>query len=826
MNKRYFYFLIFALTFPLFASAQTNWQKMKIQIPPTVCYASDREENSYIPPPPEFLLKSGAEKKSEIIVNYSLFPPEAITAFEYAIGIWESIIESEIPINIQANWRKKDKNNLGSAGPTEFYSNFENAPRKNRFYPVAVAEKITKTEINSTSAADITSTFNSDIQWYYGTDGQTPKGLYDFVTVVLHEIAHGLGFTGFFYVSNELGTYGHEKVGDAAAFDFMVVSRNRRDLLNTAIFPFPSKELYNAFTSNALYMNSPVAIAQNEGNLPRLYAPFDYSDGSSIYHLNTATYPAANENSLMTHAMGKGEAIHDPGPITKGIMADIGWKNTSLNLDKPKDIETVKTIIFELDVESDYPIDSSSLYVYYSYTKFEDAFDSIPFIFSKSSGKFQASLLPAIQIGNIYYYISATDDYNRTFYNPNEAPTEYGTISIGPDNEAPVIAHDKIPYYILTDAEIGISAFVDDNLGIDTVFVEYSINGIPQTSFGLSHKAGTKYSGAFDLNDFSLKDGDKISYSINAIDASLAHNNSRLPIDSEFSFKIEEIFEPIAAYFNDFNAPTVDFIISDFDILQEKGFVDAALHSPHPYPSPNKDNAYFDLTTLLKYPVILNENAIMSFDEIVLVEPGEVLSKFGDADFWDYVIVEGSTDKGKTWMPAIDGYDSRKYSIWEKNFNKVIKNQTSTAKGISDWYFNREINLLENGNFSPGDTVIFRYRLHSDPYANGWGWTIDNLRIQSPVSASISALLPGKVWVYPNPFSDILYVTIQSKNTLNNVTLEIHTLFGQKIRSSIFKNHSGEVIESIDLSELAEGLYILSVLENGHQIYTKKIIKK
>lgn len=826
MNKRYFYFLLFILTFPLFASAQTNWQKMNLQVPPVVCYASDREENSYIPPPPEFLLKSGAEKKSEIIVSYSLFPQEAIKAFEYAIGIWESIIESEIPINIQANWRLKDKNNLGSAGPTEFYANFENAPRKNRFYPVAVAEKITKTEINAVSLADITATFNSDIQWYFGTDGQTPKGLYDFVTVVLHEIAHGLGFTGFFYVLNELGGYKYEKVGDAAAFDFMIENRNRRDLLNTAYYPLLSKELFNAFTSNALYTNSPVAIAQNGGNLPRLYAPLDYSEGSSIYHLNTITYPTANENSLMTHAMGKGEAIHDPGPITKGILADIGWKTTSLNLDQPKDIETVKTIVFELEIESDYPIDSSSLYVYYSYTGFENDLDSIPFVFSVTSAKFQASLTPEIQTGNIYYYISATDDKNRTFYSPSEAPTEYDTISIGPDNEAPAIVHDKIPYYILTDAEIGIAALVDDNLGIDTVFVEYSINGIPQIPFGLSHKSGTKYSGVFNLNKASLKDGDEISYHITAIDASQAGNSSRLPIESEFSFKIEEIFEPIAAYFNDFNTPTVDFIISDFDIHIERGFNDASLHSPHPYPSPNKDNAYLDLTTLLKYPIILNENAIMSFDEIVLVEPGEVLSKFGDADFWDYVIVEGSADNGKTWKPVIDGYDSRNYSIWEKNFNKVIKSQTSTAKGIPDWYVNREINLLENGNFNSGDTVIFRFRLHSDPYANGWGWTIDNLRIQSPVSASISVLSPGKVWVYPNPFYAILNVNIQSKNTLNELTLEIYTLFGQKVHSSILKKHSGEITESIDLSALEEGLYLLSVLENGHPLFNRKIIKQ
>lgn len=826
MNKRYFYSLILALTISTIAPAQNNWRKERIQIPPAICYSSGKVERSYIPPPPEFLLKSGAEKKSEIIVTYSLFPTEAMQAFEFAVEIWETIIESEIPINVQANWRKLNKNTLGSAGPSEFLANFDNAPRKNRYYPVAVAEKITKSEINSTSAADIQATFNSDAKWYFGTDGKTPDKLHDFVTVVLHEIAHGLGFTGFFYVSNEMGTYGHGRVGDAASFDFMVVDRNRRDLLNTSVYPIPSNEMYKAFISNTLYLKSPVAIAQNDGKMPRLYAPLEYDDGSSIYHLNDASYPSNNPNSLMTHAIGQGEAIHDPGPITKGIMADIGWNSMVLDLRKPKDIETTAPIVFELEIESDFPLDTSSVQLFYSYFGLARSFDSIPFVFSDDSAKFLATLNPDISNGDIYYYIVATDDKNRTFYRPSEGMEASDTITIGPDNEAPVVAHDKIPYYILTDADIEISVFADDNLGIDTVFVEYSINGFPQIPFGLSRKSDINYSGAFNLDKALLNDGDTISYHITAVDASLARNSSRLPKDSEFSFRIEKIFEPLARYSNDFNTPTVDFIISDFDIYIEENFADASLHSPHPYPSPNKDNANFNFTTVLKHPIVLNENAVMSFDEIVLVEPGEVLSKFGDADFWDYVIVEGSTDNAKTWMHVIDGYDSGDSENWKERYNSTIKNQESTAVGIPEWYIRREINLFESGNFNPGDTVIFRFRLFSDPYAHGWGWTIDNLQIQQPVSAPATVLSPGNVQVYPNPVSDVLHVSIQSKTNFSDVTLEIYTLFGQKVRSEIFNTHLGEINETIDVGGLADGLYLLSVSENGHRLYSKKIIKK
>ncbi|MCK7534679.1 MAG: hypothetical protein MZV63_28605 [Marinilabiliales bacterium] len=65
------------------------------------------------------LLKSSAEKKSDFIVTYSLFPSDgkAKAAFEYAVSIWEHIIESEIPIHIEARWRTMENNTLGSSGP-------------------------------------------------------------------------------------------------------------------------------------------------------------------------------------------------------------------------------------------------------------------------------------------------------------------------------------------------------------------------------------------------------------------------------------------------------------------------------------------------------------------------------------------------------------------------------------------------------------------------------------------------------------------------------------------------------------------------------------
>jgi hypothetical protein len=215
----------------------------------------------------------------------------------------------------------------------------------------------------------------------------------------------------------------------------------------------------------------------------------------------------------------------------------------------------------------------------------------------------------------------------------------------------------------------------------------------------------------------------------------------------------------------------------------------------------------------------------MAFNEIVLVEPGEVLTKFGDEEFWDYVIVEGSKDKGETWLPLTDGYDSRANSTWEQEYNDNISENNSTAVAIPEWYMEREINMLENGNFKAGDTIRIRFRLYSDPFANGWGWTIDNLQIQKTVSSPLAQLSPKNIRVYPNPANHILNVNVYSKNTFDKLTFELSNLSGQKISILQQEDSDGEIHREFDLSGLPSGMYFLTIKENGSSVYSKKIVK-
>jgi len=826
MKEKIVLILVFSAVV-FYSAAQGEKYKQGVKVPHPVCYASGKVEKARIPPPKDFLLKSGENATANIQVDYLGFTEEARTAFAYAVSIWASIIESDMPIRMKAVWSGSlDQNVLGSCGPETYYSNFKDAPFRDRYYPVAIAEKIANKELNGASRYDMEANFNKNIDWYYGTDLNCPDTLYDFVSVVLHEIGHGLGFTGFFFVEDDVGGYGYFKYGDATSFDLLVQKGiTGTQLVDTSFYENVSNQMKRALESLSLYANSPIATKRNNGANPRLYAPYSFDGGSSVYHLNDATYDDS-DNALMTHAVGKAEAIHDPGPITRGIMDDIGWRNIFIRFDPPKDMEVMGPFDFDVTFESDYSIDEDALFVIYSTDGFNSHVDTLLLEDQGNTGVYHATLTPKTGTDSISYYVHAGDVMGRIKTSPSLAPKEIHSVSFGPDNEDPVIAHTPIPYFLLMGQSMSITVEASDNLGIDTVYVAYSINGEQQTPFGLTNDYSDTYSGEFTVSYENLKDGDEISYSIFALDASSAKNNTKLPTGkAAFSYKVETIFDPVQSYSNNFNQNTVDFVVSDFDVYTANGFENGALQSLHPYLSPGVDNEEFEYFTFLKRPIILKESGTMTFDEVVLVEPGELQSKYGDDDFWDYVIVEGSKDYGEKWLPISDGYDSGSKVLWKSKYNENIVDQNSLTEGSSNMYFNREIDLLENGNFAENDTVLIRFRLYSDPYAAGWGWAIDNLIIQQVLAADVKTLPQRDIMVYPNPFNTNFIVNISSVDKLTDIQIEVYDMFGRKLYSAVKQDVFGEIKESIDLANLNSGIFLIKVSENGKTILSKKLIK-
>lgn len=261
------------------------------------------------------------------LVTYNGFSAPAQAAFQAAVNIWATQISSPVPIRVNATWTTLGTGVLGSASAHTLLRDFPGAPMPGTWYPSALANKLAETDLDP-GAVDIDANFNSTFaNWYYGADGHPSATQYDLMTVVLHELGHGLGFVGTATYSLGKGSWGLGS-GFPAIYDRQVVNGSNQALINTSLFPNNTTTLGSQLTSNNLFLNGAYTVAA-AGGKPRLYVPSTWQQGSSYAHLDESTYPVGNPNSLMTPQLGKGEAILNPGPITLGLFADMGWAQQS-----------------------------------------------------------------------------------------------------------------------------------------------------------------------------------------------------------------------------------------------------------------------------------------------------------------------------------------------------------------------------------------------------------------------------------------------------------------------------------------------------------------
>lgn len=336
INHIIFYGLFLLFSASLFAQVQRS-DNSGIKVDWDVCkyYPTANSHVSSIPVSGRVnQLMSRGGGCSTFIVTYSGFTPQAEAAFQFAVDIWSNSIESTIPIRVNAQFGPLDPGVLGGAGPTNFYSLTGPGIPPNTAFPSALAEKLTGAEIPSgpsPTSIDINATFSSVANFYFGLDANPPGGQVDFVSVVLHELGHGLGFLGFGSVPTDTGGNPDpnppvegviRNSGFTSVWDNFIENGTP-----TAVTTFadPSAVLLAEFTGNDLFSNGSITTGQNGGVKPSTYAPATFNLGSSYSHWDEATYPAGNANSLMTPFIANGEAIHDPGVVTLGFMEDMGW---------------------------------------------------------------------------------------------------------------------------------------------------------------------------------------------------------------------------------------------------------------------------------------------------------------------------------------------------------------------------------------------------------------------------------------------------------------------------------------------------------------------
>jgi hypothetical protein len=256
---------------------------------------------------------------------------QALIAFQEAAAIWGGILESPVEIRVGSRFGGLScgptSGTLGSAAPNTAHINFTNSPKANTWYVEAQANSLAGSDL-SPGTDDINMQFNGNLgstgclqtlSWYYGLDNKAPGETISLVSVALHEIGHGLGFTSLTGLSSGAMLNGFP--------DTYVdnLENHSTGLLYPQMTTDAERVAASTNTGNLHWDGAAVNAASGSlssgvsGGHVEMYAPDPQQSGSSVSHFSTALTPSELMEPSYT------SALLDPG-LAVELFIDLGWQ--------------------------------------------------------------------------------------------------------------------------------------------------------------------------------------------------------------------------------------------------------------------------------------------------------------------------------------------------------------------------------------------------------------------------------------------------------------------------------------------------------------------
>jgi hypothetical protein len=211
------------------------------------------------------------------------------------------------------------------------------------------------------------------------------------------------------------------------------------------------------------------------------------------------------------------------------------------------------------------------------------------------------------------------------------------------------------------------------------------------------------------------------------------------------------------------------------------------LHTNHFY---STDTNY---EVFIKTPVTVS-NSVPTFyySDIAVVEPDN-----------DFIVVE-ATKNGLDWLPLAPGYDA---AFNGDTDGKWLTAYLSKTVATVPMFVDHQLDISQV--FSPGDLLLFRFRMISDRETTAWGWALNYISIQEPPVGTELTTKENIFTVFPNPSDGAFTISYELK-TVSDVEVSVTDLFGRSVYRNQFRNLAAGVHnEDIIVPEPADGYYMV-----------------
>lgn len=258
-----------------------------------------------------------------------------LRALELAASLWAELIESPVAIRVGVSFDPLGGTAtdavLGHAGPAAVYRDFAGAPRAGTWYASAAADRLAGLDLGGPGSLDVVVVINSDVddpvvlgqrRFYLGLDGAPATGDVALAEVVLHEMAHGLGFLDLTDPASGAKLLGWD--------DAYLVHLERHGASPAAFTAMSDAERMAAAVAegdvhwtgaSAIAAGASLAAGRAAGGHLRVYAPSSLEPGSSLSHFDTTLEP----NQLLEPYYLQQSDLSASLQLTRAVLADVGW---------------------------------------------------------------------------------------------------------------------------------------------------------------------------------------------------------------------------------------------------------------------------------------------------------------------------------------------------------------------------------------------------------------------------------------------------------------------------------------------------------------------